>query len=98
MAEVLFPYYITIRDLNLGKIVYIIEDNVGVHYKARRLLADLIRELDIKFLDTPSNSPDLQLLKYLYKDQKKELEEFRFKTISAAQAVQFKAEQKMRQV
>ncbi|KAF2808966.1 uncharacterized protein BDZ99DRAFT_533224 [Mytilinidion resinicola] len=36
----LFPYYLELRRINPGKEIYIVEDNVGVHHKARRLLAD----------------------------------------------------------
>jgi hypothetical protein len=83
----LFPYYQKIRDLNPHCQVYICEDNVGVHHKARRLLADQIHEFDIKFIDTPANSPDLQPIEHLHKDQKRLISDTRFKTTSAAAAV-----------
>jgi hypothetical protein len=70
---VLFDYYRQLRGFNPGKDVYIVEDNVGVHHKARRLLDDKIHEFGIKFLNTPVNSPDLQPIESLHKDQKKEL-------------------------
>jgi hypothetical protein len=66
--EVLFNYYRQLRDLNPGKEVYIIKDNVGVYYKVRQLLADQILEFNIKFINTPANSPDLYPIKYLHKD------------------------------
>jgi hypothetical protein len=47
-----------LQRLNPGKDVYIVEDNVGVHHKARCLLADQIHEHNIRFLDTAANSPD----------------------------------------
>jgi hypothetical protein len=91
----LFPYYLELRRINEGKDVFIVEDNVGVHHKARRLLADQIHELDIKFLDTPANSPDLQPIEHLHKDQKHELASARFNTTSAAAAVQAQREKEM---
>lgn len=45
----LFPYYIKLRELNSGKEVWVIKDNIGVYHKARRLIGDLIDELGIKF-------------------------------------------------
>jgi transposase len=84
---VLFDYYRQFRGLNPGKDVYIVEDNVGVHHKARRLLDDKIHEFGIKFLNTPVNSPDLQPIESLHKDQKKELLKTRLNTTSAAGAV-----------
>lgn len=95
---VLFSYYRQLRDLNPGKEVFIVEDNVGVHHKARRLVADQIHEFDIKFLDTPANSPDLQPIEHLHKDQKKLLEPLRLHTISKAAAVQHNAEAQMKSV
>ncbi len=92
----LFPYYRQIRDFNPHCQVFICEDNVGVHHKARRLLADQIHEHDIKFIDTPANSPDLQPIKHLHKDQKRLISDTRFKTRSAAAAVQLQAEREMK--
>jgi hypothetical protein len=91
-------HYKELRALNQGKEIYIIEDNVGVHHKARRLLADQIFYQEIKFLDTPANSPDLQPIEHLHKDQKKELERLRFGTTSAATAVQLHVEQEMKAI
>ena len=92
----LFPYYQQIQGLNPHCQVYICEDNVGVHHKARRLLADQIHEFNIKFIDTPANSPDLQPIEHLHKDQKKLLLDTQIKTISAAAAVQLEAEWEMK--
>ena len=39
----LFPYYEQVRALNQAKEVFIVEDNVGVHHKARELMR-LLRE------------------------------------------------------
>lgn len=91
-----FPYYRQIRGLNPSKTVLICEDNVGVHHKARRLMADLIHEFDIKFIDTPANSPDLQPIEHLHKDQKDLLFDFRRHVTSAAGAVQLEAENRMK--
>ena len=74
----LFPYYKAIRGLNPSKKVYITKDNVSIYYKARSLLAPLIAEKNIMFLDTPTNSPDLHPIEHLYKDQKNILEDYRF--------------------
>jgi transposase len=91
----LFLYYIELRRINQGKDVYIIEDNISVHHKARWLLADQIHELNIQFLNIPANSPDLQPIKHLHKDQKKELSSARFNTTSATAAVQKEREREM---
>lgn len=95
---VLFKYYMDLQRLNPGKDVYIVEDNVGVHHKARRLLADQIHEHNIRFLDTAANSPDLQPIESLHKDQKKELDKLRINTASAAAAVQAAVEKEMKAV
>lgn len=94
----LFGFYEDIQRLNPSMIVYIVEDNIGVHHKARRLLAPQIALRGIKFLDIPTYSPDLHPIESLHKDQKKELEDFRFMTTSAAQVVQHKAEAEMERV
>lgn len=88
----LFPYYKRIQDLNPSKTVLIIEDNVGVHYKARRLLAPLISKLGIQFMDTSANSPDLNPIEHLYSDEKDLLEEFKLTVVGAGQVVQETAE------
>jgi transposase len=87
-----------LQRLNPGKDVSIGEDNVGVHHKARRLLADQIHEHNIRFLDTPANSPDLQPIESLHKDQKKELDKLRINTANAAAAVQAAVEKEMKAV
>lgn len=88
----LFPYYEDIRRLNPYKKVYIIEDNVGVHHKARRILAPLIAQKDILFLDTPVNSPDLNPIEHLHKDEKSILQDFRTAVTGAGRVVQETAE------
>lgn len=82
----LFPYYETIRRLNPSKTVYVTEDNVGLHHKARRLMDPLIRRLQIMFLDMPANSPDLHPIEHLHKDEKQELEDYRSITRSQSKA------------
>ena len=63
-----FLYYSKIKNLNASKKVYIIEDNVSVYYKARRLLVPLISYLNIQFLNYLVNSLDFYSIKYLYKN------------------------------
>ena len=96
--KLLFPYVRDIKEANHGKRVYITEDNVKLHIKARRLLAPQIEEEGIEFLDWPVYSSDLHPIEHLHKDQKKELENFRFNTTSAAAAVQVEAESEMERV
>lgn len=93
--DLLFPYYQQIRNLNKGKEVYIIEDNVGSHGKARRLLTDQILEFDIKFATTPTHSADLHPYEHLHKDQKRLIAPYRKKISSSAAAVVLDAEMQM---
>jgi transposase len=86
-TKYLFPYYEEIRALNPGKRVMIMEDNVGVHRKARVLLAPLIEEKNIEFIETPVWSPDLNTIEHLHKDQKRLSEDFRFSIRSGARQV-----------
>ena len=94
----LFPYYLALQRLNPSRTVLITEDNVGVHHKARKLLAPLIKQLNIQFLDLPANSSDYHPIEQLHKDQKKELEDYRFSIESAAQEIQHDAEREMRRI
>ena len=94
----LFPYYLEIQALNPRKTVYITEDNVGVHRRARKLLAPYIEAKGVKFLDHPKNSPDLHPIEQLHKDQKRLLADFRFKIQSAARDIQDAAEREMEHV
>lgn len=64
----LFPYYKDLQRLNPSKTVLITEDNVGVHHKARRLLAFAIKQRDIRFLNLLANLKDLHPIEQLYKD------------------------------
>lgn len=91
----LFPYYEEVKRLNPNKQVFIVEDNVGVHHKARRIMAPLIAEKNIQFLTTPANSPDLNPIEHLHRDQKAILQEFRMTVISSAKVVQEAAEIEM---
>lgn len=96
--EQLFPYYVQLQQLNPGKDVYILEDNVGVHLKARRLMADQIAHFGIKFQPIPVNSPDLYPIEKLHKDQKIEIDTYRQGITSAAASVQADAEREMRRI
>lgn len=58
--KLLFPYYEKVREASQGKRpVFIVEDNVGIHGKARRLLRLEIEERGIQFKVPPTNSADL---------------------------------------
>jgi hypothetical protein len=69
-----------------------------VHHKARHLLKDQIHSQKIQFLDTPANSPNLNPIKHLHKDQKDELTDYHIKIASAARATQLEAEGEMQRV
>jgi len=57
--KLLFPYYDKIRQAAGDRPVYIVKDNVGIHSKARRLLAREIAERGIHFITPLANSADL---------------------------------------
>ena len=94
----LFPYYKEIQALNPHKQVYITEDNVALHHKARRLLASRIKADNIKFLDHPANSPDLHPIEHLHKTQKRLMKDFRIKLRGASKDMQKLAENEMERV
>lgn len=94
----LFPYYEEIRALNPGKRVLIMEDNVGVHGKARDLLEPYIREKGIEFIQTPVWSPDLNTIEHLHKDQKRLSEDFRYSIKSTARPVKDLCKYEMRRL
>jgi hypothetical protein len=96
--KVLFPYYSKIKASNPSMTVLISEDNVALHHKARRLMAPLINQLAIQFIDLPARSSDLHPIEHLFKDYKKLLADYRFAVRSAAKAVQQQAEQEMEAV
>ena len=91
----LFPYYEQVRALNQGKEVFIVKTNIGVHHKARKLLALLIEAKDIKFWNTPFSSPDLNPIKHVHKDQKK-LHGFESNVTGADKVIQETAEDEIR--
>jgi transposase len=78
--------------------VLISEDNVGLHHKARRLIAPEIKRQGIQFLDLPANSSDLHPIEQLHKDQKKLLEDYRFSIQSAAKEIQQDAKAETRRI
>ena len=94
----LFPYYKAIQDRNPRKQVYITEDNVALHHKARRLLAPRIKTDNIRFLDHPTNSPDLHPIEHLHKTQKRLMREFRLKLRGSSKDMQKLAENEMKRV
>ena len=96
--KLLFPYYKRLQALNPRKQVYITEDNVGLHHKARRLLAPRIKAENIQFLDHPANSPDLHPIEHLHKTQKRLIRDFRMKISSASKNMKKKAENEMRRI
>lgn len=96
--EQLIPYYNQVKALNPHKHIYIIEDNVGLHHKARRLIDDQIQHFQIEFRTAPTNSPDLYPYEQLHKVQKNILDDYRQSITSAAASVQIEAAAEMRRV
>ena len=96
--DALFPYIQQLRDNNPGKRVVIIEDNSPVHLKARRLQAPLINALSIEFAGHPANSPDLNPIETLHREQDKLVFKFRINTFSAAQIVKDECDEKLKAV
>lgn len=96
--EQLIPYYNKIKALNLRKAIYIVEDNAGLHLKARRLMDDQIQYFSIKFATVPTRSPDLYPYEQLHKVQKNILDNYRQSVTSAAASVQSEAAAEMRRV
>ena len=76
-AKRLILYYEEIRKANPTKTVLIIEDNVPLYHKARRLIAPLLTEKNVLFLDHLPKSPDLHPIEHLYKDEKRLSIEYR---------------------
>jgi hypothetical protein len=96
--DVLFPYIQQLRPSNPGKRVVIIEDNSPVHLKARKLVAPLINRLSIEFASHPANSPDLNPIETLHREQDKLIYQFRLNTYSAAAVVKQQCDQKLKEV
>ena len=71
---------------------------MGLHHKARQLLAPCIKTEDIQFLDYPANSPDLHPIEHLHKTQKRLMKDFRMKISGASKDMKKKAENKMRRI
>ena len=94
----MFPYIQQLRDNNPGKRVVIIEDNSLVHLKARRLQAPLINALSIEFAGHLANSPDLNPIETLHREQDKLIFKFRINTFSAAQIVKDECDEKLKAV
>jgi hypothetical protein len=61
----LIPYYKEVQRLQPTKEVFIVKDNVSVYYKARRILVPILKAKNIKFLNTPSNSLDINPIKHV---------------------------------
>lgn len=99
--KLLFPYYRAVQRLNPASRVYIVEDNVGLHHRARRLLAPEIQpgtEHEIRFLERPAFSPDLAPIEQLQDDQKELLRDYRLSIGSSSKAVKDKAAEEARRV
>ena len=96
--KLLFPYYKQIQALNPRKRVFITEDNVPLHHKARRLLASRIKADNIRFLAHPANSPDLHPIEHLHRTQKRLMADFCMKTRGSSKEIQNLAENEMRRV
>ena len=96
--DVLFPYIQELRANNPTKQVVIIEDNSPVHLKARKLVAPLINRLAIKFASHPANSPDLNPIETLHREEDKLIYKFRLNTYSRATIVQQQCDEKLKEV
>lgn len=96
--DALFPYIQQLRQHNPSKRVVIIEDNSPVHLKARRLQAPLINALSIEFASHPANSPDLNPIETLHREQDKLIFKYRINTFSAAQVVKDQCDKKLKDV
>ena len=97
----LFPYYLKIRkrarESDPNAVVYITEDNVGVHGKARRLLAGYIADNEILFAEWPAWSPDLHAIEYLHHKQKEIIRGMMYQPHSASAAAKREAERVLRE-
>ena len=88
--DLLSPYYELVQHDNPYKDVSILEDNMDVHLKARKIVQHLIDKKNICFLDALVNSQDMYIIDKLHKDQKRLLQDVRFKTSSSdARAVAY---------
>lgn len=99
--KLLFPYYREVKRLNSSSQVYIVEDNVSLHHRARRLMAPEIQagtEDEIHFLETPAFSPDLAPIEQLHHDQKRLLLDYRLSITSASRATKAEAGEEAKQV
>ena len=97
-VKLLFPYYKELQALNPRRTLYITEDNVPLHHKARRLLAPRIKADNIRFLIHPANSPDLHPIEHLHKTQKRLMRDFRTRISGSSKDIQQSAESEMRRV
>jgi transposase len=60
LLPLLFPYIIQVQEANPEKKVWFVDDNVGLHGKAHRSVADIAKRLGIQRVPFwPPNSPDL---------------------------------------
>jgi transposase len=96
--DLLFPYIQQLRASNPGKRVVIIEDNSPVHLKARKLVAPLINRLSIEFASHPANSPDLNPIETLHREEDKPIYQFRLNTYSAAASVKQQCDEKLKEI
>jgi hypothetical protein len=76
----LFPFLRQLRKDYPNRRIFVSEDNVGVHHKARKMRARQIKELEkeqIFFLDWPMNSPDLHPIETLHNEEKSILTQYK---------------------
>lgn len=66
--KMLLPYLKLLLAINPFKTIYITEDNVGLHHKARLLMQPYFNALGVHFVDWPVNSPDLHVIEPLHND------------------------------
>ena len=92
LEKELFPYFNAVKANNPDADVYIIEDNLGSHGKARELLAAEIEKQGIKFVDVwPPNSPDLHRIEILFASLKREIRPYSLTITSASKKIKAEA-------
>ena len=73
MISKLQPYYQAICAMNIGRKVWLIEDNAPPYVKANRFFREEKKQYSIRTIDQPSNSLDLYLIKNTFFNLKKEV-------------------------
>jgi len=86
LLPILYPYIKKVQELNPDKKVWFVDDNVGLHGKAHRSLADIAKAMGIERIPFwPPNSPDLHPIENSFDYLKDLAEEFYLRGSSAAE-------------